>query len=61
MLWRLFVPNGCLPFPTRERPMPPLDPDVLDLAPSDPALTGYDEQHEWQNILGQRFLRSRAS
>jgi hypothetical protein len=41
--------------------MPPLKPDVLDLAPSDPALTGYDEQHEWQRILGQRFLRSRAS
>ena len=25
--------------------MPPLDPDVADLAPSDPALTAYDEQH----------------
>jgi hypothetical protein len=24
---------------------PPLDPDVADLAPSDPALTRYDEQH----------------
>ena len=23
----------------------PLDPDVADLAPSDPALTAYDEQH----------------
>ena len=25
--------------------MPPLDPDVADLAPSDPALTSYDQQH----------------
>ena len=25
--------------------MPPLNPDVADLAPSDPALTPYDEQH----------------
>jgi hypothetical protein len=25
--------------------MPPLDPDVADLAPSDPVLTVYDEQH----------------
>jgi hypothetical protein len=25
--------------------MPPLDPEVLDLAPSDPALTFYGEQH----------------
>jgi hypothetical protein len=25
--------------------MPPLDPDVADLAPSDPALTHYDQQH----------------
>jgi len=25
--------------------MPPLDPAVADLAPSDPALTAYDEQH----------------
>ena len=25
--------------------MPPLDPNVADLAPSDPALTAYDEQH----------------
>jgi hypothetical protein len=25
--------------------MPPLDPDVADLAPSDPALTSYDEEH----------------
>jgi hypothetical protein len=24
---------------------PPLDPDVADLAPSDPALTRYDEEH----------------
>jgi hypothetical protein len=24
---------------------PPLDPDVADLAPSDPALTSHDEQH----------------
>jgi hypothetical protein len=24
---------------------PPLDPDVADVAPSDPALTAYDEQH----------------
>jgi hypothetical protein len=24
---------------------PPLDPDVADLAPTDPALTSYDEQH----------------
>jgi hypothetical protein len=24
---------------------PPLDPDVADLAPTSPALTGYDEQH----------------
>jgi hypothetical protein len=25
--------------------VPPLDPDVADLAPSDPALTVYDQQH----------------
>jgi hypothetical protein len=25
--------------------MSPLDPDVPDLAPSDPALTAYDEEH----------------
>jgi hypothetical protein len=25
--------------------MPPLDPDVADLAPSDPALTAYDERY----------------
>jgi hypothetical protein len=25
--------------------MPPLDPDVADLAPSDTALTAYDEHH----------------
>jgi hypothetical protein len=25
--------------------MPPLDPDVADIAPSDPALTVYDEEH----------------
>ncbi|UFW90495.1 DUF2285 domain-containing protein [Bradyrhizobium barranii] len=24
---------------------PPLDPDVADLAPTEPALTSYDEQH----------------
>jgi hypothetical protein len=24
---------------------PPLDPDVSDTAPSDPVLTGYDEEH----------------
>ena len=24
---------------------PPLDPDVADLAPSEPVLTAYDEQH----------------
>ena len=24
---------------------PPLDPDVADLAPDDPVLTAYDEQH----------------
>jgi hypothetical protein len=24
---------------------PPLDPDVADLAPTDPALTSYDEEH----------------
>jgi hypothetical protein len=26
-------------------PTPPLDPDVADLAPDDPGLTAYDEQH----------------
>jgi hypothetical protein len=25
--------------------IPPLDPDVADIAPTDPALTVYDEQH----------------
>ena len=24
---------------------PPLDPDVADVAPTEPALTGYDEEH----------------
>jgi hypothetical protein len=28
-----------------ENAMPPLNPDVADLVPSDPALTAYDEQH----------------
>jgi len=26
-------------------PSPPLDPDVADLAPNDPVLTDYDQQH----------------
>ena len=26
-------------------PSPPLDPDVADLAPDDPVLTAYDQQH----------------
>lgn len=26
-------------------PSPPLDPDIADLAPDDPGLTAYDEQH----------------
>ena len=26
-------------------PTPPLDPDVADMAPVDPSLTGYDEEH----------------
>jgi hypothetical protein len=26
-------------------PKPPLDPDVADVAPSAPALTGYDQEH----------------
>ncbi len=26
-------------------PRPPIDPDVADLAPSEPVLTAYDEQH----------------
>ena len=26
-------------------PSPPLDPDVADLAPDDPVLTDYDQQH----------------
>jgi len=25
--------------------MPPLDPDLADLAPSEPALTPYDQEH----------------
>jgi hypothetical protein len=32
-------------FPNTRTPIPPLDPDVADLAPSDPALTSYDQQH----------------
>jgi hypothetical protein len=32
-------------FPTRERPCRPSILDVADVAPSDPALTPYDEQH----------------
>ena len=32
-------------FPNTRTPMPPLNPDVADLAPSDPALTAYDEEH----------------
>jgi hypothetical protein len=39
------APNNSSSFPAREQRMPPLDPDVLDLVPSDPALTAYDEQH----------------
>ena len=30
--------------------MPPVGADVLDLAPSDPALTAYDEQHAVTNM-----------
>jgi hypothetical protein len=26
-------------------PSPPLDPDVADVAPNDPVLTAYDEEH----------------
>ena len=33
-----------LPKDTRA-PMPPLDPDLADLAPSEPALTPYDQEH----------------
>jgi hypothetical protein len=36
---------------------PPLDPDVADLAPSDPALTPYDEQHV---VTYLRMLDARA-
>jgi hypothetical protein len=32
-------------FPTREPSMPPLNPDVAGPAPSNPALTVYDEEH----------------
>jgi hypothetical protein len=34
--------------------MPPLDPDVLDLAPSEPALTAYDHEHAvtYMRLLG---------
>ena len=35
----LFAPNRSV------MPSPPLDPDVADLAPDDPVLTAYDEQH----------------
>jgi hypothetical protein len=30
---------------SRERLVPPLDPDVADLAPADPTLTPYDFEH----------------
>jgi hypothetical protein len=33
--------------------IPPLDPDVADLAPNDPVLTSYDEEHlvTYQRVL----------
>jgi hypothetical protein len=40
-----YVGNKHGHFPTRERPMPSLDPDVADLATSDPVLSSYNEQH----------------
>ncbi len=36
-MYRLFIVRTLM--------QPPLDPDVSDLAPSDPALTLYDEEH----------------
>jgi hypothetical protein len=38
------APNNPSSFPTREQPVP-LDPDALDLVPSNPALTVYDHEH----------------
>ena len=37
--------------------MPPLNADVVDLAPSDPALTAYDEQHA---VIYLRMLNADA-
>lgn len=36
---------------------PPLDPDVADVAPTDPALTVYDEQHvvTYMRLLAAEF------
>ena len=37
----------CVSYARRESAMkkPPLDPNVADLAPADPAVTTYDEEH----------------
>jgi hypothetical protein len=32
-------------YATARKPMPPLDPDAAELAPAEPALTPYDEEH----------------
>src|SRR5215468_9723256 len=44
----------------RAVPMPPLDPDVADLAPFEPALAAYDEQHSvtYLRLLDSRRRRS---
>ena len=38
-------PKTCNFLPNTRTPVPPIDPDLADLAPSHPALTPYDEQH----------------
>ena len=40
-----FLFPTVLSFPDTRTPMLPFDPYVADLAPSDPALTVYDEEH----------------
>jgi hypothetical protein len=45
--------------------IPPLDPDVADLAPNDPVLTSYDEEHltcaSWMPMALQQILAGKPS
>jgi len=44
-------------FPNTRTPIPPLDPDVADLAPTEAALTDYDQE---QAVTYMRLLEADA-